>query len=189
MHQSHSGDHTAARQTDTTIDWSSALEEHRRWLRTVVRCRVEDDHAVDDVMQEVALAALKQNSRPRDPGRVAPWLYRVAVRQSISHCRRKGRRQRLANAVREELLHADAAVDPRDWLWTEEVRERVAEALERLSTQDRQILLLKYTEQWCYRQLAEHLGIGVNAVEYRLLRAKKRLRTQLRTLGGVEAWR
>jgi len=171
------------------IDWASVLAEHQRWLRTVIRCRVEDEHAVDDVMQEVALATLKQNSRPTDPHRVAPWLYRVAVRQAISHRRRRQRHRRAIDAAAREGQYEETIDDPREWVLNEEVRETVSMALAQLGSQDRQILLLKYTEKWGYRQLAEHLGVGLNAVEYRLLRAKKRLRMQLRKSGGVEAVR
>ena len=76
------------------IDWTSAIERHSGWLRTVLRCRTGDGQAVEDLLQDVVLAALTQNSRPTDPGKVAPWLYRVAVRQAIQHRRKLGRRRR-----------------------------------------------------------------------------------------------
>ena len=38
--------------------------------------------------------------------------------------------------------------------------------------------MLKYTEDWSYRALAEHLGISESAVETRLHRARGRLRTR-----------
>jgi RNA polymerase sigma-70 factor (ECF subfamily) len=45
-----------------------------------------------------------------------------------------------------------------------------------LSPRDAEILLLKYTEDWSYRELAAHLGISESAVEARLHRARGRLR-------------
>jgi RNA polymerase sigma-70 factor (ECF subfamily) len=39
--------------------------------------------------------------------------------------------------------------------------------------------VLKYTEHWSYRQLAEHLGATESAVEARLHRARARLREEL----------
>ena len=42
---------------------------------------------------------------------------------------------------------------------------------------DRELLLLKYTENWTCRELAERLGIRVTAVESRLDRARQRLRS------------
>ena len=74
------------------IDWQSELALHERWLRTIVRARVRESDAVDDVMQEVALAAIEQKSPVNDPTKVAPWLYRVAVMQSLLYRRSRGRR-------------------------------------------------------------------------------------------------
>jgi RNA polymerase sigma-70 factor (ECF subfamily) len=168
------------------IDWVTELARHQRWLRTVVGCRVHDSHAVDDVMQEVALATLKPETRPTEPGRVAPWLYRVAVRQAISHRRRQQRNQNLVAAAARNGRKEEAIEDPRDWVLQEETRGTIQAALEQLTAQDRQILLLKYTEKWCYRQLAQHLGVGLDAVEYRLLRAKRRFRARLRKCDVLE---
>ena len=42
------------------IDWQNVLSQHDRWFRTVVLVRVAEAAAVDEVMQEVALAAIRQ---------------------------------------------------------------------------------------------------------------------------------
>ena len=41
------------------VDWDVALQEHQRWLRTIVYARLQDAEAADEVMQEVALAAIR----------------------------------------------------------------------------------------------------------------------------------
>jgi RNA polymerase sigma-70 factor (ECF subfamily) len=68
---------------------------------------------------------------------------------------------------------------PVDQVMAAENQETVRRALSSLSDVDRQILLLKYTEGWSYRQLADHLGVREDTVEYRLLKARKNLRKQL----------
>jgi RNA polymerase sigma-70 factor (ECF subfamily) len=60
-----------------------------------------------------------------------------------------------------------------------ETQENVQKAMRELSDIDRQILMLKYTEGWSYRDLAKHLGVQEDTVEYRLTRARKMLRKQL----------
>jgi RNA polymerase sigma-70 factor (ECF subfamily) len=47
---------------------------------------------------------------------------------------------------------------------------------------ERQLLLLKYAEGWSYRQIAEQLGVQEDTVEYRLLKARKKLRRELSAL-------
>jgi RNA polymerase sigma-70 factor (ECF subfamily) len=169
------------------MDWRQALAENDRWLRTIVFARLRDWEAADEVMQEVALAAVRTAAPPRDPGKAAPWLYRVALRQVLLYRRKCGRRRRLEAgyaARRQENHDEQVAPDPLAWLLADERRRLVREALESLAPRDSEILLLKYTENWSYRQLSEHLGLSPSAVEARLFRARQRLRE---ALGAREA--
>ena len=165
------------------IDWTAALTQHRRWLTSVLRSRISNSHVVEDLYQEMSLAVLKQTARPDDPQKVAPWLYRLAVRYSINFHRRNGRQKRLTENVKQQSLigttRADHSTNPLQWLVQNEQREIVAVAIEKLKHQDRQILMLKYTESWSYQQLSEHLGVTTGTIEYRLLRARKKLRQLL----------
>jgi RNA polymerase sigma factor (sigma-70 family) len=165
-----------------SIDWPQVLAEHDRWLRTVILARVGEPGAVDEVFQEVSLAAVRQKTPLRDPNRVAPWLYRIAVRQSLMYRRRRGRQRNLEKRYADQVVEPDRSsrqVDPLDWLLADERRRLVREALETLSPRDTEILLLKYSEGWTYHELAEHLGVSHSAVEARLHRARGRLRKKL----------
>ena len=178
------------RRVQPQIDWQAALAEHDRWLRTVVRARLGEPQAVDDVMQEVSLAAVESRSPLADPDKVAPWLYRLAVTQSLLYRRKQGRRRKLTDryAQRYRPSQQDSREpDPLGWLLAEERRDQVRTAVARLSRRDAEILMLKYTEGWSYRELTEHLGISQSAVEARLHRARKRLRAELAALNVVEA--
>lgn len=167
-----------------SIDWAHALETNRRWLATVVHARLADRQAAEDVLQEVALAAIRQSSKPTDPAKVAPWLYRIALRKVINHHRSTGRRRKLIDGAIATGHAVDQAQElgPGEWLMQVESRQKVAEMMNRLEPQDRQILMLKYTEGWGYQELAEHLGITIKTVEYRLLKARRALRAHLNEL-------
>ena len=164
-----------------SIDWAQALETNRRWLSTVVHARLSDHQAAEDVLQEVALAAIRQASKPTDPAKVAPWLYRIALRKVINHHRSTGRRRKLIDSAIATGRAVDQANDlgPGEWLMHVESRQRVSEMMDRLDPQDRQILMLKYTEGWGYQELSEHLGISIKTVEYRLVKARRALRAHL----------
>ena len=172
------------------IDWQAALAEHGRWLRTVIRARLGEPQAVDEVMQEVSLAAVKQSSPLEDASKVAPWLYRLAVTQSLLYRRKMGRSRKLTDRYAERNRPKEddnRESDPLDWLLSEERRTKVREAMQRLPKRDAEMLLLKYSENWSYNQLAEHLGISHSAVESRLHRARRKLRIELIALEVVEA--
>ncbi len=170
------------------IDWSKALAEHGRWLRTVIGARLGEPQAVEEVMQEVSLAAVRQRAPLNDPEKVAPWLYRLAVRQSLLYRRKQGRRRKMVGnyAQRFHPTEADTRqLDPLGWLLAEERRTQVREAMSRLPKRDAEILMLKYSENWSYHALVEHLGISHSAVEARLHRARQRLRMELAAVDVV----
>jgi RNA polymerase sigma factor (sigma-70 family) len=164
------------------IDWPALLAHHGRWLRTVVLARVGEAAAAEDVLQEVAAAAIEKGHQLRDPQSAAPWLYRLAVRAALQYRRRQSRRRRLLDRfVERRMSQSDEAreLDPLDWLLADERKTLVRKALARLPRRDAEILLLKYTEDWSYRQLAEHLGLSTSAVEARLHRARQKMRKAL----------
>lgn len=168
---------------------SAALVEHGRWLRTVVLARLGGVEGVDEVMQEVALAAVAERSPVSDPEKVAPWLYGVAVRQALMYRRRQGRHRKLIGRYAEAVRPRDTSppdADPLTWLLDEERRQLVRQALGRLARRDAEVLLLKYSEGWSYRELAARLGISTSAVEARLHRARARLRNELAESAVIE---
>ena len=172
------------------IDWPSELARHNRWLRTVVFARLGNVQEVDEVMQEVALAAVEQKAPLADPANVAAWLYPTAVLQSLLYRRRRGRQRKLADRYATRTQAGDnrpVPADPLGWLLEKERASLIRRAVGRLSRRDAELLLLKYTEDWSYRQLAEHLGITTSAVEARLHRARQKLRHELALLQVIEA--
>jgi RNA polymerase sigma factor (sigma-70 family) len=163
------------------LDWACLLEEHRRWLATVVRARLANPNAVDDVLQEVALAVLKQTNRPTDREKVPAFLYRIAVRKVVNHHRVHGRQKRLLESYTRQRP-SDAEFDthtPGSWLFNEEQSQAFQKAFQNINSKDRELLMLKYTEGWGYRELANHLGVSIKTIEYRLLCARQSLRAAI----------
>jgi len=179
----------ACRQTEAPvaakIDWGAELARHERWLRTVVSARLGEPQAVDEVMQNISLAAVKQQAQLRDVKKVTHWLYRLAVRQALLYRRKQGRKRKLVDRYLQRFPPQEAdsrQPEPLKWLLCEERKALVIKALERLPPRDAEILRLKYEEDWNYHKLAEHLGISHSAVEARLHRARQRLRAELAAL-------
>ncbi|WDI43974.1 RNA polymerase sigma factor [Bremerella sp. P1] len=156
------------------------LQQHERWLRTALYARLRNPVEVDDVMQETVTAALENWQQIRDPNAVGPWLYKIAIRQALLYRRKQGRIRKLHDAVEQNLPpKTNAEANPLDWLLAEERNELVRQAMNELPRRDAEILLLKYTEQWSYREISERLGVSTSAVEARLHRARQRLRERL----------
>jgi RNA polymerase sigma-70 factor (ECF subfamily) len=188
MSQMKTGEANGMSRDRPAIDWQLILNRHDRWLRMVVYARLGEPQAVDEVMQEVALAAVRQGSPIADLTKVAPWLYRLAVRQVLLYRRRVGRQRNRTRQFADRFQpteHDTRTPDPLAWLLADERQRLVREALMTLKAQDAEILMLKYSENWNYHQIAERIGISHSAVETRLHRARKRLREQLMAMDVV----
>lgn len=171
----------AGRPVGARIDWAATLAAHDRWLRAMVLVRLGEYQGVDEVMQDVALAAIAQQAPINDVSRVGAWLYRLAVRKVLQYRRKHGRQRRFLDnfaALRDDGAGL-AASDPLDWLLSNERNRLIREAIMKLHRRDAEILVLKYVEDWSYRELAGHLGLTESAVEARLHRARQRLRAAM----------
>ncbi len=172
------------------IDWQAELDQHHRWLKSIVYARLGEPGAVDDVMQEIALAAVKQSAPIQDVSKVAPWLYRLAIRQTLLYRRKMGRKRKLTQRYAERNRPTEVArapeFNPLQWLLADERQAMVRKAIEKLRPGDAQILMLKYYENWNYHQIADHLGVSHSAVEARLHRARARLRQLLVSMEIIE---
>lgn len=155
---------------------------HESWLRTVVRSRLHESEAVEDVMQNIALAIVRQRHGLAEINRITSWLYQIAIRQVLMHRRSTGRRRKLQNSIATERAGQISASNSLDNMLACESQQIVQKALEDLNDLDRQVLMLKYSEGWSYREMAKHLGVQEDTIEYRLLKARKNLRRLLRQL-------
>ena len=164
----------------------SVFLQHESWLRTVVRSRLREPEAVEDVMQNIAMAIVKQKQTLEEVNRLGAWLYQVAVRQVLMYRRSTGRKRKLQDRLAERFAPAsqtEMCLTPEQQVMAAETQQNVRQALDGLGVLDRQILMLKYSEDWSYRQLAELLGVKEDTVEYRLTKARKNLRRSLMRLG------
>jgi RNA polymerase sigma-70 factor (ECF subfamily) len=140
-------------------------------------------------MQEVALAVVANRAPLADPKKLAPWLYQIAIRQTLLYRRKHGRRRKLVDRYADRYQPTEEqsrSPNPLDWLLAQERATFFRRAMDELSERDREILLLKYHHDWSYRKIAEQLSLSESAVEARLHRARQRLRQRLVKLDVVD---
>jgi RNA polymerase sigma-70 factor (ECF subfamily) len=175
----------------------SLLERHRERLRRMVALRLDSrlSARVDasDVVQEALIdAARKLADYERDrPLPFYPWLHRLtAERLAVVHRKHRrgtrsvGREQHAtawlddsAGLLVDHLV--DSATTPGHDLVRQERRQRVRDALERLTPPDREVLVMRYLEDLTFPEIAAILEVGESAAKMRHLRAIEKIRTVL----------
>ena len=121
----------------------------------------------EDALQDVFLRAyssLRSNDRPLS---LRAWLYRVAHNRCIDHLRRPTPPAADLFDTSRKPLH-----DPMDELVRrEDLRQLVAD-VRRLPDQQRSALLMREMDGMSYAELAEALGVSLQAVKSLLVRAR-----------------
>ena len=140
----------------------------------------EGEAAIDDVMQELAIATQANGLGSVERSKVGAWLRQVATRKVQDYWRREGRRRSLHGRLVENHDPAsEGAGSPYEWVVSLERSQAIAEALRGLDEEDRLILEQKYLHGRSYEEIAQASKLSIKAVEYRLARARQAMRRRL----------
>ncbi len=132
--------------------------------------------SAEDALQEVWLAVYRGLRRLSDPRAFAAWVYRIARVRAAGEIRKLRKMQPLV----EESAEVVAETEEEDFT-AEEVAE-VHAALARIGVLHREVLVLRFMEDWTYEQIAQVLGCPVGTVRSRLHHAKISLRRMMQAL-------
>jgi RNA polymerase sigma-70 factor (ECF subfamily) len=125
----------------------------------------------DDLVQDCIERALRQSDRLREQQRLAGWLRSILHNLYIDELRR-GRSRGLERDIADYADDFAVSTPPAD-------RGAVidfARAMDSLTVEHRQVLLLVGLEDMNYREIATELNIPIGTVMSRLARARERLR-------------
>lgn len=139
------------------------------------------DGDVDDVVQEVFLAALRGLPSFRGQSSVSTWLTRIAINKCRSHRRRQI--LSLKRWLTGRNGHSNAAPcsePPADRATLDQERfARVRRAVDRLPARYREVVVLRYLEQLSTEETCAVLGTRPATLQVRLHRARELLRDAL----------
>jgi RNA polymerase sigma-70 factor (ECF subfamily) len=152
-------------------------------------CRHPED--AKDVLQDTLLAVARGVRDFRGASSLSTWLYTVAR----SFCIKKRRRSQFA-PDEEQSLEGDAAIEarrlaapgkhPEEALAGKQVEYALEQAIASLEPTHREVLLLRDVEGLTAPEVAEVLGVSVQAVKSRLHRARLSVRARVAPLLGVD---
>jgi RNA polymerase sigma-70 factor, ECF subfamily len=141
---------------------------YREPLYGFFRRRLATKDQAEDLAQETFLAVIRAAVRYEPRAMVKTYLYGIALKLLAAE-----RRKLSGNEPQINDDHEPAEDSPSDnELW-------VRQALEKLDSSEREILMLREYEQLNYAEIGELLRLPVNTVRSRLFRARMELKSFL----------
>ncbi len=137
----------------------------------VVRNREDAEELVQDVFMKVFkhLPSFKGDSS------LATWIYRIAYNTAISETRKKKHELLVLEETQWANTSEEDAADAWGLTDSAEQVERLEKALERLSADERFLILLYYMEDKTVEEIAVISGLTQTNVKTKLFRIRKRL--------------
>ncbi|QUV84350.1 RNA polymerase sigma factor [Chloracidobacterium aggregatum] len=162
--------------------FSQLYQRHRMAIYRFLARRLSSSVRAEELCQDVFVALVEHAGSWRGEASVKTYLYRIAFNRLVSDTRRSEHRVMVAPAPDDEPAPArepQAAERPDVVFETQERARLVREALERLSPEFRDTLVLKEYDGLSCEEIAEVLGVAVGTVKSRLFRAKLELKRHL----------
>lgn len=134
----------------------------------IVLARVPRDE-VDDIVQDVFIAAFNNLHKLRDKSSVGPWIARIARNRSVEFYRRKKPTEELPETLRSRDSKRNEA-------------QEILDAIKEMPESYRETLILRLVEGMTGPEIAERTGLTHSSVRVNLHRGMRMLRGVL----GIE---
>jgi RNA polymerase sigma factor (sigma-70 family) len=138
------------------------------------RARSRDLALAEDLAQEVMLTVYRKAGQIRDRTLFRAWLFRIAHNALCRHYGKLTREVETVNLADVDNRFAAASHKPAgtpafefcDWIAFLDARER-------------DVMILRFVEQWEYHEIAAARGTPIGTVQWRIFNSKKKLAVHL----------
>lgn len=132
---------------------------------------------VEEVLDDTMMVVWRRAHTFIPTGKVSTWIFGIAYRQALKALRQAG-------DARLEYRDGDTGavdegVDPGDLVLRQQQRERIGQALDALSVEQRAAVEMTYFLGYSCRDVADVMGCPVDTVKTRMFYARRRLRRLL----------
>jgi RNA polymerase sigma-70 factor (ECF subfamily) len=168
--------------------YNELVTRYRNKAFTMIYGMVQNEQDAWDLAQEGFLKAWRSIHRFKGESSFYTWLYRIMTNVTIDSLRRKGihgesefdDRISPANVEPGSRTTPSSVPLPHKKLEQIEIRQRIDDAISKLSPEHRAVIVMKEIEDLQYSEIAEILNCSIGTVMSRLFYARKKMQSLLR---------
>ncbi|MCB9603623.1 MAG: RNA polymerase sigma factor [Sandaracinus sp.] len=170
--------------------FETLLGRYERPLYNFVLRSVRDPEKAADLVQDVFLRVIQRSDQFQGQSKLSTWLYSIARNLCIDHGRRMvfrrhrsldapiGRDDGGSSTTLGERVPASTPEADRDSI-ANELQGRIAEAVEELPDDQREVFLMRQVQGLAFKDIAEIVGVSENTIKSRMRYALERLQAAL----------
>ncbi|MDD3535077.1 MAG: RNA polymerase sigma factor [Candidatus Cloacimonetes bacterium] len=151
-------------------DFEDFLSQHEKRIFRYLMGLTANEHDAMDLVQAVFIAVYEHFERIEEPTALS-YTYRIAHNKAMTFLKQRSRYIPVEMEKFQNLPNPKVEEEP-DY---SDLKKAIAELPPRLAS----VIQLQYYEKMSYKEISEHLGISVKAVESLLVRAKRFLRKKI----------
>jgi RNA polymerase sigma factor (sigma-70 family) len=160
------------------------VERYQQMVERIARKMIVDEWIAHELAQESILQAYLSLHHLRDASRFKSWLYGITLNMCRSHLHDRQREilsleTILGGLHNDTVISLDDSVDPQTVAEEHDLHRLVLQAIDDLSSKDKEATLLFYYEQLTLQEIAALLDVPVGTIKGRLHRARKQLQVRL----------
>lgn len=167
--------------------FENLVRKYEKFVCATVFSVVKNREDAFDVAQEVFLKLYHSISSFKGESSFASWLYRIAKNSALDFLRKQKNKQTVSltaeNSDGEETVldvkDESEKTSPEKALLNKEKSEFLYKAMDMISEEHKEILLLRDINGFTYEEISEILSIEEGTVKSRLFRAREALRKKL----------
>jgi RNA polymerase sigma-70 factor (ECF subfamily) len=142
-----------------------------------------NDHVVEEIVCDVFLKLWNNRSQLTITDSLRDYLVKAVYNNCINYYRAQKVQERLKSEVDEQQKRRyalmDLGQDPLEYIITNELEEKVKEAIESLPPRYKEAFKLSRYNDLKYEEIAREMGISVNGVKINIKKALEHLREKL----------
>lgn len=154
----------AASRAGDRAAFSQLVRDHQERVYWVIRRMIPDHDDALDLAQEVFIRAYEKLDHFRGDARFFTWLYRIAMNMSLNHIRKAKLRSFFSLSDQEQDI-PEFDPDPAQQMETEQLRELIEQAVERLPEKQRAVFVLRYFEELPYEEISHILNTSTGGLK------------------------
>lgn len=150
-----------------------AMDEHEGALLGYAYSILHDRELAQDIVQDTFMRLCQQAPADVD-GHLKSWLFTVCRNRALDWLRKHRREESLEDQAWEDLPNTSELPDAQ--LDTMDRGEQVFQWLQRLSANQRDVLLLKFQQGYSYEEIHQITGLSLSNIGFLIHAGLKRLR-------------